>query len=320
MTGATGFIGEAVLRFLLEEKHQVTVASRKKDANLPAGVKIVAGDISSPETFADAGKGADLLIHLAALITFDPLKTAELMKINGEGTVGILNAAKKWGIPNAVVASSACTIGISNSPVPLDERNVPATELVDRNPYMKSKLECEKAAIAATDWMRVVIVNPTTVYGAGDRSLNSGSIIGQVAKSKIIPVPPGGSNVVDVEDVAEGIILAAEKGKSGERYILGGHNLSFSQIFSTIAEAVSAKPFMIPLPGIAKIPMSLAAFFAGKITGNRFITPQIIGDLFSYKYFSSEKAKRDLGWKAQKSFSRSVSSAWKFYKENGIIK
>jgi nucleoside-diphosphate-sugar epimerase len=319
LTGATGFIGGHVLRLLLEEGHQVTAVSRG-EVSLPPGVTAAKGDFTNPDSLGAAGEGADLLIHMAALITFDSSKLGELMRVNADGAEKILAAAKKWGVKRAAVVSSACTVGISDNPNPLDETNVPAPGLAERNPYMKSKLACEKAAFAAADsGLEVVVVNPTTVYGPGDKTLNSGALVSQIIKSKVIPVPPGGGNTVDVADAARGIILAAKKGKSKERYILGGHNLYFREIFSTVAEVTGARPLMIPLPRVAKAPMSLAALIAGKVTGSRFITPQIIEDLFAFKYYSSAKAERELGWKAQTSFRDSVSAAWRFYRENGLL-
>jgi dihydroflavonol-4-reductase len=320
ITGASGFIGRnLVARLKGDGLTNITTLSRNNPADM-AGVNFIAADIVSEKDLEKVKGDFDLLIHLAAMISFSPDMKDTLVKYNAEGTFNILKTAHKLGIKKAVVASSACTVGLSDSADKILDESAPYDAfLASRNPYMASKIECEKTALSFADKLNVVIVNPTTVYGTGDRTLNSGSLIAKVAKSKIIPLPTGGSNVVDVEDAARGIILAANKGKSGERYILGGHNLSFRQIFSTIAETVSAHPAMIPLPKLAKHPMALAAFFAGKITGSRFITPQIIGDLFSYKFYSSEKAERELGWKAEKSFSQSVADAWKFYKENGLL-
>jgi dihydroflavonol-4-reductase len=202
----------------------------------------------------------------------------------------------------------------------LNEDSPSPDHLTRTNSYLESKLLCEKAAFDASRDQRVVIVNPSTIYGPGDYTLNSGTLVLKVAGARILPVPPGGGNVVDVDDVVEGIVAAGEKGLSGRRYILGGANLSFADIFATIARVVHVRPRYLPLPSYMREPMALAARLAMTLSRNRFVTPQIIRDLFSFKYYSSRRAEQDLNWSAGRSFQDTIERAWNFYAEQGIVK
>lgn len=322
VTGATGFIGSRLVERLCAQGVEVVALVRREAPWLPKGVQAVAGDVLQPESLRDAGHGCQRLYHLAALVTFDPRRRDELLRVNGQGTANVLAAARGWGVERSVVVSSAITLGISrwhrHPACVLDEEATPTERDIRRNPYLASKLEAERAAIEASRDQRVVIVNPTTVYGPGDRTLNSGTLIAKIARSRLVPVPPGGSNVVDVDDVVEGILAAGERGAAGRRYVLGGANLRFAEIFATIAEVVGRRPRWLRLPRAARGPMAAAAWLAGRLTGNRFLTPQIVSDLFRFKYYSSARAAKELDWHATRSFRESVERAWAFYRAHGL--
>ncbi len=319
VTGATGFIGRRLVEKLKNDGVEVIALVRTASVQLPEGVHVVRGDILQPDSFRNAGKGCGRVYHLAALITFDPRRRGDLLQVNGNGTVNVLACANDWGVESSVVVSSACTIGLSQSREHVLDEDAPLSQtLVRSNPYLESKLCAERAALDCSD-CRVVIVNPTTVYGSGDWTLNSGTLIKQVARSPVLPLPPGGSNVVDVDDVVNGIIAAGEHGRSGYRYILGGENLTFKQIFAIIARAVKHQPVFVPLPAYLRPPMAAAAWLAGRLIGNRFLTPQIVGDLFAYRFYSSARAARELGWSTRYSFEESVKRAWDFYQREKLV-
>jgi dihydroflavonol-4-reductase len=121
-----------------------------------------------------------------------------------------------------------------------------------------------------------------------------------------------------VDDVVEGIILGGERGQTGHRYILGGENLSFAETFSTIASEVGHRPLFVPFPRWMRRPMAGAAWVAGYVVGSRFLTPQIIGDMFAFKYYSSRRAKEELDWSPKYSFRESIGRAWHFYQREGL--
>lgn len=320
VTGATGFIGRRFIEKLRKEGFEVIALVRNEKHGLPKGIHVVYGDILEPESLGDSGLGCDRLYHLAGMITFDPRLRNELLRVNGQGTANILSASHRWKVKRTVIVSSACTVGLSYAKGQiLDEGSPLDKRLVKKNPYLESKLAAEKAAIAAAENQIVVVVNPTTVYGPGDRSLNSGALVLRIASSAIVPLPPGGSNVVDVDDVVEGILAAGEYGQAGRRYILGGENLSFSQIFTTMASVVKHHPILIPLPIWIYKPVTGAAWFAGQFTKSRFLTPQILGDMFAFKYYSNALAKQELGWIPRYSFQESVRRAWDFYQQEGFV-
>lgn len=320
VTGATGFIGRRLVAKLHENGAEVVALARTDQHGLPEGVQTVCGDILKPESLKDLGEGCDRLYHLAAMITFDTKKREELIRVNGEGTANILKAAKRWNVGRSVVVSSACTVGLSYSQDHILDEDAPIVEkLVRANPYMESKVVAEREAQDAAKDQAVVIVNPTTAYGPGDWTLNSGTMVTKIARSSIIPVPSGGSNVVDVDDVVEGIILGGELGQPGRRYILGGENLSFAQTFLVIAQEVGHRPLFVPVPAWMRRPMAGMAWIAGCLVGSRFLTPQIVGDMFAFKFYSSKRAEQELGWSPRYSFVDSVERAWAFYQREGLV-
>lgn len=321
VTGATGFIGRRLVERLQKDGVDVIALVRDPNHGLPEGVRPVYGDILSPESFGDHGQGCDRLFHLAALITFDPSKRGDLIKVNAEGTAAILKAARRWEVKRSVVLSSACTIGLSYAADRImAEDALLEDKLIEANPYMESKILAEREAFKSAREQEVVVVNPTTVYGPGDWRLNSGTLVLTIAGSQVLPVPPGGSNVVDVDDVVEGLLAAGERGESGRRYILGGENLLFQQIFQIIAQVVGRSPIRIPIPGWMRKPIAAASGLAGRVLGGRFLTPQIVSDLFAFKFYSSARAQQELGWNPRYTFQESVQRAWAFYCQEGLLK
>lgn len=320
VTGATGFIGRVLVQKLISRGDEVIALVRQAGHNLPKEVRLIYGDILSPDSFKDAGYGCNRVYHLAAMISFDPRKREQLLLVNGAGTANILKASLRWNIESTVVVSSACTIGLSYQKENLlNEESLLDARIVKSNPYLESKLAAEKVALNFSSQQKVIIINPTTVYGPGDWTLNSGTLIKMIATSRILPIPLGGSNVVDVEDVVEGIILAGEKGKSGCRYIIGGQNLTFKEIFSVISDVAGNKPFFLPIPPLMRFPLSFSAGLIGRFINNRFLTPQVINDLFYFKYYSTKRAESQLGFQARYCFRESIERAWAFYKENSLI-
>ncbi|HOT30077.1 MAG TPA: NAD-dependent epimerase/dehydratase family protein [Candidatus Ozemobacteraceae bacterium] len=322
LTGATGFIGETLVPCLLREGMSVSALVRSPDCRLPTGVNRIHGDILDPDLEAKLPPGIDGLVHMAALITFDASRLNDLMMVNGEGTRRLLAAAERVGIRRVTVVSSACTLGISEDPAKiLDESSVPAAALVNRNPYMASKLEEEKAALECQKRGRceVVIVNPTTVFGAGDRTMNSGTMIRKVHGSRIVPLPPGGTNVVDVRDACAGILSAHLNGTPGRRYVLGGVNLTFAGLVREIAGQFPGRRLLVPVPRFARWFVSVGASVAARCAGGRFLTPQILEDLFLYKYYSHALAERDLGYRPRFGIGETLRSAIEYYRREGLL-
>ena len=318
MTGATGFIGRRLVARLCEDGVSVVALVRGSAEGLPREVRLVRGDITDPDALQGGGLGCDRLYHLAALVSFDGAREEELLHVNGQGTRNVLDMAKECGIEKTVVVSSACTLGLSRSPAQVLDEDAAEQLGGGSSCYMASKMAAEAAARSAARERDVVIVNPTTVYGPGDWSLNSGTLVSLIAHHRVVPVPPGGGNVVDVDDVVRGIVAAAEYGRSGRRYVLGADNLPFAAIFGVISRVVGCKPLFVRLPSWTCTPMACAAGIAGLISGNRFLTFDMMSSMFAYKYYSNSRAKRELHWEPEYSFSQSVERACAFYREHGL--
>jgi dihydroflavonol-4-reductase len=322
VTGASGFIGRRLVEQLARQGHLVTALLHRDAQELPAGVRTVKAALEDgPGKLAEAMAGHDVVFHLAAQVSFDPRRLPDLLRVNGEGTRTVLTAARQAGAARTVVVSSACTIGLSDrADRVLDEETPFEPRLEARNPYLRSKRVAEAyAADAARAGQWVTVVNPTTVFGPGDRSLNSGTLVRQVAESPAVPVPSGGSNVVDVDDVVNGIVAAAQHGRPGRRYILGGVNLLFREIVDRIVAVMGRRPVLVPLPAAARWPMMTAAWLVQRVMNSRLITPQIISDTFAYKFYSCRRAEAELGWRATRDFTTTLAAAWEYYRHEGLI-
>lgn len=322
ITGATGYIGRCLVRKLAARGVSITAMVRPGATHSLDDVQPFVSDLFSPiDQLAEAMRSCDVLLHLAAAVSFAPSAREELERVNGEGTRRILDAAKSANVGRVVVVSSACTIGLSASASrPLDESAPFNQALAERNPYLASKHLAEQRAMDAADHGRhVVIVNPTTVFGPGDRSLNSGTMFQQISRARVMPVPPGGTNVVDVSDVCDGLIAAAEHGQTGRRYILGGHNATFAELFREIARQIGRSPLFVPIGNYARLPMRGMAWAIQHATGSRIITPQIVDDTFAYKFYSNHRAASELNWSPKISLNDTLSAAWQYYKREGLI-
>ena len=125
--------------------------------------------------------------------------------------------------------------------------------------------------------------------------------------------------MVDVDDVVSGILAAGAHGESGCRYVLGGENLLFAEIFAAVSAVVGHRPFLVPVGRWLRSPMAAAAWLANRVLHSRFLTPQIVGDMFAFKYYSSARAESELGWTRRYTFSDSLERAWEFYRQEGLL-
>ena len=329
LTGTTGFIGRRLLNSLIMNSFNTVALVRRENYKLPQSnyLKIVKGELFDIEFLARSMDGCDTVYHLAACIDFNPLNRDYIYKVNIEGTEAVLKAAKKAGLKKMVFVSSACTAGISQkSNIILDEETPFDSELLKHNVYLASKKQAEDLVISLSDGnLQVVIANPTTVYGPGDYSLNSGSIIRTIVKSKIMPVFPGGTSVVDVDDIVKALILLGKKDRPKyNKYILTSENLLFKELFLIISQAINMRRLFIGIPGCFRLPAKFFTYILSnmlKFIGIKSVlfTPQIIEDTFFYKYYSADRAKSELGWVPEYTFIDSVERAWNFYMDEGLI-
>ena len=233
LTGATGFVGGHVLDALQAAGYRVRALARQRSERL-RGSDVVVGDLRAPGELRGALEGCRYLIHCAALYTFSPRDREALHHVNVAGTAGLLEAARLAGVERAVVTSSSATLGPQRNGRPADERDW--AEGGASSAYHHSKLEQERAAFMSG--VPAIALLPTAPVGPGDaKPTPTGKLIRDFADGRIFAMPPrGGLNVVPVEDVARAHVGALEHGKPGERYVLGGENLTLDELWRILAE------------------------------------------------------------------------------------
>jgi dihydroflavonol-4-reductase len=302
VTGATGFVGAAIARALSSAGWQVRVLVRggSDRSNLqPLAVEVVEGDLADERSLEQALDGCAGLFHAAADYRLGARDPIPLYRTNVEGTYNILNAARTAGVARIVYTSSVATIGIPSDGSPGEERT-PVTLGHMIGHYKRSKYLAEEVARdAARSGMSVVIVNPSTPVGPGDiKPTPTGQLVLDAARGRMPAYVDTGLNIVHVDDVAAGHLLAFERGRPGERYILGGEDMTLQTILGQIARLVGRTPPRIRLPYAAVLPVAYLAEGFARVSG-RSGRVTLEGVRMSRKrmYFSSGKAVSELGYR-----------------------
>lgn len=247
LTGASGFVGSHVLRELLAAGYFVRAlrraapsGSRVSPSEVEGRLELVDGDLKRPGDFAHALDGCRYVVHTAALYSFAPRDRVSMHAVNVEGTAGLLTAAYLASVERVVLTSSSATIGHAPNDRFADERDYARWD--GRDAYHLSKVEQERAAFAGR--VPVIALLPTAPVGPGDwKPTPTGKLVLDFARGKISAKAPGhgGMNLVAVEDVARAHVAALQKGRTGERYVIGGENLSMDDIWEMLAE-ITGKP------------------------------------------------------------------------------
>ncbi|HZQ44495.1 MAG TPA: hopanoid-associated sugar epimerase [Acidobacteriaceae bacterium] len=302
LTGATGFVGSHVARVATERGAELRLLTRRtsKTENLPQHAELVQGDLREPVKFAAALQGCDALMHVAADYRLWVPDPAEMYKANVEGTRELLRLAREAGVRRVVYTSSVATMGFRKDASAVDEET-PVSDADMIGHYKRSKWMAEQEAIAAARaGQEVVMLNPTTPVGAMDaKPTPTGRIIVDFLNRKFPAYVETGLNLVDVEEIARMHLAALERGRFGERYILGGENLTLKQILDKLAAMTG-----LPSPTM-KVPHVVAmafAFFDEMVTGKmRGKEPRATVEAVrmgkKMMWASSAKAERELGWR-----------------------
>jgi len=301
VTGGSGFIGSAVVRRLLEAGHQVKVlvqpgADTRQLEGLP--IERVAGDVRERRSLREGMTGCAWVFHVAALYSYWGHRWQDFYETNVEGTRRVLEAAGETGVERVVYTSSIATLGVAKDGVPATEDTTGT--LADRiGPYQRSKFLAEEVARDfARRGLPVVIVNPSTPFGIGDRRPTpTGQIVVDFLNGRIFGYVDTGLNIIDVEDVAAGHLLAAERGKVGERYILGGENLTLKQVLDLLAEISGRPPARLRIPhwlaqGWSYLDVAIARLDHGRVPA---ATPDKVRLARRYEFFDPGRAVRELG-------------------------
>jgi dihydroflavonol-4-reductase len=302
VTGASGFIGTHVVRALVTAGADVRAFDRCALDELPAGAEPVSGDVLDPGALDRALEGCDAVFHLAAVYSY-ARHDAELMRaVNVEGTRLLLDRAARGPRRRIVHTSSCATCGPVAGRAATEADAPPAWEL--RVPYKATKLAGERLALAAArTGLDVVVVNPTTPVGAGDRRPTpTGKMVADVVAGRARAYPRGGVlNVVAVEDVAVGHLRAFERGRPGRRYLLGGENLAMREVFGHIAAASGRPEPRIAVPWSAAFGVAMAAHVAARARGRepRLLVLDEVRLARLPMAFDDACARRELGYRSR---------------------
>lgn len=304
VTGATGFLGSAITRALLERGETVRVLVRRESdrRNIDdLDVELAEGNLNDPKSLQTAVKGCRAVYHAAADYRLWVKDPRELYDTNVSGTRALLRSASDAGVERIVYTSSVATLGREPSGRPADERT-PVTIDDMTGHYKRSKFLAEQDVnqLVRDEEIPVVIVNPSTIIGPRDiRPTPTGRMVEEAARGKIPAFVDTGLNVVHVDDVAAGHVQAYECGKIGERYVLGGDDMMLREILAEIASLVGRRAPRIRLPRAAVLPVAYVAEFAARIRGSAvepLVTVDGVKMSKTLMFFSSEKAKNAIGY------------------------
>ena len=323
VTGATGFVGSAVARALLKAGHQVRVLARPRSdrRNLKGlSVEIVQGSLEDPGSLAAAVAGSRYLFHVAADYRLWVPDPEPMFRANVDGTRELMLAAQAAGVERIVYTSSVATLGVVLGGVADEETPSRAEDMI--GPYKRSKFDAEAVVrnLVAKQLLPAVIVNPSTPIGPGDiKPTPTGRLIVEAARGRVPGFVDTGLNVVHVEDVAIGHLLAAETGEIGRRYILGGENLTLAEILAEVARLTGRRPPSFKIPYAAILPVAAGAEALARLTRREpFVT--LDGARMSKKkmFFSSARAVRELGY-APRPARQGIADAVAWFKANGYL-
>jgi dihydroflavonol-4-reductase len=280
----------------------------------------VHGDIlDDPAQLAQAVAGCTWVFHVAAVADYWRQGTDWLYRVNVEGTRHVLAAAQLADARRLVFTSSLAAMGITPCDRQLDESSR-FNQNPEDFPYGHSKVLAEEAVQqAVAGGLDAVIVNPTAVLGPRDVNKTTGTIILEAARGLLRFSAPGGANFIGVEDVVAGHLAAAERGRTGERYILGAHNLSFDELAAVICEAVGRRPPLFQLRKWMLPPLAVAIDAARALFGNRIpLDSNHVRIMGTCRYANNSKARRELAL-PETPFTTAVKHAYNWYRDNGYL-
>jgi dihydroflavonol-4-reductase len=301
ITGVSGLLGGNLAAEAIAQGHTVVATRRsgtqvKHLTDLP--IEWREAELGARESLASVFAGADVVFHCAAAVGVAREVSREMRETNVTGTQNVIDACVAAGVKRLVHTSSVVAIGLTTNGVPCDETaswNFDKEGLLDA--YAITKHEAEELVHAARDRLDCVIVNPTYMFGPRDARPSSGGMIIKIAKRKVPGWTEGYNNFVDVRDVARGMLAAWQKGRRGERYILGGHDMTYRECFERIAKVAGVAPprFRIPIP-IARLVGRV-----GDLIEARGKEPIVNSTQIRYAYtdkfrFASQKASKELGY------------------------
>ena len=324
LTGATGFVGSAVARALNRAGFPARALVRRGSPRSHLGdleLEFVEGDLRDADSVGRAVEGVRYVFHVAADYRLWARDPREIFTANVDGTRNVMQAALRAGVERVVYTSSVATLGLRPDGMPADEAN-PLSETQGIGVYKRSKIAAERLveAMIARDGLPAIIVNPSTPVGPRDvKPTPTGRIIVEAACGRIPGFVDTGLNLVHVDDVADGHLAALERGVVGERYILGGADVSFADMLADIARLVGRQPPRLRIPRAAVMPIAYAAEALARFTGREpFATVDGVRMAKHRMFFTAAKAERDLGYRARP-YIAGLQDAVQWFRQNGYL-
>ncbi|MBV8131800.1 MAG: NAD-dependent epimerase/dehydratase family protein [Alphaproteobacteria bacterium] len=324
VTGATGFVGSAVARALVGIGHDVRVLARPNSDRRNLGdlsVEVAEGSLEDAPSLVRALADCRYLFHVAADYRLWVTDPTPMFRTNVEGTRILMRAALDAGIERVVYTSSVATLGLV--PQGSADEQTPSNVEDMIGPYKRSKYQAEEVVrgLISRRALPAVIVNPSTPVGPRDRRPTpTGRLILEAARGHMPGYVETGLNIVHVDDVAAGHLAAAELGRVGECYILGGENLPLAKILAEVAQAVGIRPPRIRVPYSMAYPAAIGAELIARLSGKEpFITLDGVRMARKKMYFTSEKASRELGY-APRPARNAIADAIGWFKASGYLR
>jgi dihydroflavonol-4-reductase len=324
VTGASGFLGSAVARGLAKRGMRVRALVRPsspRDNFSDLDCEIVTGDLTDRPSLAAALSGMRYLFHVAADYRFWARDPSVILRANVEGTRNLMLEALAAGTERIVYTSSVATLKLAGATGPVDEAS-PLDPEEAIGVYKRSKTLAERAVedMIRRDRLPAVIVNPTTPIGPRDiKPTPTGRILLDAARGRIPAFVDTGLNFAHVDDIAEGHLLAFERGRIGERYILGGENVLLRDLLATIADAAGRRAPRIRLPRAPIIPLAYGAQAFAYITGKEpLLTVDALRMSRYHMFFTSAKAERELGYRSR-AYQEGVIDALAWFRKAGYL-
>ena len=326
VTGATGFVGSAVARALLARGHRLRLLVRKGSdrrnvAGLPA--ELVEGDLRDSSTFPALVAGCRYVLHVAADYRLWVPDPGPMMQANIDGTRALLQAARDAGVERIVYCSSVAALGLIGDGTPgTEDTPVDPAKVIGVYKQSKYLAEQEVRRLVRDEGVPAVIVNPSTPIGPRDiKPTPTGKMVLDGAAGRMPAFVDTGLNVVHVDDVAEGHVLAMERGRIGEAYILGGTDMRLEQILTMIDDVVGRTPQRrVRLPHKALVPLALGMEGAARLFGiEPMVTREMLGMAKKQMFFSSAKAMSELGYSPRPARD-ALAGAIEWFRADGRLK
>jgi len=324
VTGASGFIGSAIAIAARKAGYRVRALVRRSSprTNIGPDDEVVVGDICDPASLARALLGVRYLAHAAADYRLWSPSPSDIIKTNVEGTRCVMKEALRAGVERIVYTSSVATLELRNNRSPADETR-PLSESSAIGAYKKSKILAERLVeeMVKRHQLPVVIVNPSAPVGPRDvKPTPTGRIIVECACGRMPGFVDTGLNLVHVDDVANGHLMALRHGQIGERYILGGQNVLLSTMLADVANIVGRRPPTLRFPIVPLYPVAFAAELCARITGRTpFVTLDGLRLARHCMFFNDAKARRELGY-TSRPYREGLVDAVTWFKRSGYVR